>query len=443
MPNRRSSSAAFTVYAAMPRGYYAPQAWLQPQKARDIASRNLTEFEISAEASGAMGINGAGSTTITVTTTADGQLIAQGEGSATITISASGTLAAVLWGEGSSSFSVTTSAVKQALAWGEGATDIEIDAAFQSYATGKIEGVIYLAGDPIVDVEYGGAVYVATWGVDSTVYPAGTATHPVKTLACANTVASKYNLNTYYLNGSHTFSRNHSNEIFKGWGALANCTVTLDEDYTLENVRFEDLIILGKMNAIFPAFGFSANLGTIQFDTCYIYAVEDLAGNFRDCQFAGNIKLKAGKWISATNSVIEGDTTYFDLRSTTGTTLSMDISSGWLQLLNSVDGCLTELNVKGGEVSFDSSNTGGEYYLEGVGTFFDESTGMTCKENHFIWDEPTSYHQKAGSTGKALTSAGSAGDPWSTAIPGAYTGNQAGKILDKINKVTSDTQAMI
>lgn len=46
-----------------------------------------------------------------------------------------------------------------------------------------------------------------------------------------------------------------------------------------------------------------------------------------------------------------------------------------------------------------------------------------------VWDEPTSGHATAGTTGKALTDAGAAGDPWSTSIPGAYGAGTAGYIL--------------
>jgi hypothetical protein len=51
-----------------------------------------------------------------------------------------------------------------------------------------------------------------------------------------------------------------------------------------------------------------------------------------------------------------------------------------------------------------------------------------------VWDEAISGHLGAGSTGNALNAAGSAGDPWSTPIPGAYGAGTAGKILgDNIN----------
>jgi hypothetical protein len=51
-----------------------------------------------------------------------------------------------------------------------------------------------------------------------------------------------------------------------------------------------------------------------------------------------------------------------------------------------------------------------------------------------VWDEAIAGHAVAGSTGEALSAAGSAGDPWSTALPGAYGAGTAGKIIgDNIN----------
>jgi len=47
-------------------------------------------------------------------------------------------------------------------------------------------------------------------------------------------------------------------------------------------------------------------------------------------------------------------------------------------------------------------------------------------------DEPTVDHQIAGSVGKAITDASSAGDPWSTALPGAYVAGTAGNIIGNL-----------
>lgn len=46
-----------------------------------------------------------------------------------------------------------------------------------------------------------------------------------------------------------------------------------------------------------------------------------------------------------------------------------------------------------------------------------------------VWDEAIAQHLAAGSTGLALNSAGGAGDPWSTSLPGAYGAGTAGQIL--------------
>jgi len=51
-----------------------------------------------------------------------------------------------------------------------------------------------------------------------------------------------------------------------------------------------------------------------------------------------------------------------------------------------------------------------------------------------VWDEPTAGHTGAGTTGKALTDAQGAGDPWSTNLPGAYTGSQAGRVIGRITQ---------
>ncbi|SOD42352.1 hypothetical protein [Nitrosovibrio sp. Nv4] len=55
-----------------------------------------------------------------------------------------------------------------------------------------------------------------------------------------------------------------------------------------------------------------------------------------------------------------------------------------------------------------------------------------------VWDEVLSGHLTAGSTGYALNASGSAGDPWATALPGAYGAGTAGKIMgDNINATIS------
>ena len=46
-----------------------------------------------------------------------------------------------------------------------------------------------------------------------------------------------------------------------------------------------------------------------------------------------------------------------------------------------------------------------------------------------VWDEVLAGHLAAGSCGAGLNAAGSAGDPWTTTLPGSYADGSAGKIL--------------
>lgn len=58
-----------------------------------------------------------------------------------------------------------------------------------------------------------------------------------------------------------------------------------------------------------------------------------------------------------------------------------------------------------------------------------------------VWDEMVADHLDAGSTGLALNSAGAAGDPWGTALPGVYGAGTAGKILGDNLDVTVTSRA--
>lgn len=59
-----------------------------------------------------------------------------------------------------------------------------------------------------------------------------------------------------------------------------------------------------------------------------------------------------------------------------------------------------------------------------------------------VWEEPIAAHSgTAGSTAEALNAAGSAGDPWVTALPGAYGAGSAGFILGTNLNATVSSRA--
>lgn len=58
-----------------------------------------------------------------------------------------------------------------------------------------------------------------------------------------------------------------------------------------------------------------------------------------------------------------------------------------------------------------------------------------------VWDEALAGHVAGGSTGEALGAAGGAGDPWITALPGAYSAGSAGYIVGTNLNATVSSRA--
>lgn len=58
-----------------------------------------------------------------------------------------------------------------------------------------------------------------------------------------------------------------------------------------------------------------------------------------------------------------------------------------------------------------------------------------------VWDLATSGHTTSGTFGEAMNAAGSAGDPWTTSLPGSYTSGQAGYIVGTNLNATVSSRA--
>ena len=126
--------------ASVPSGNRPSQAWIMARTSGGMSSRNVANLTVTVGGSGAMGVNGVGSSTLTFTADATGGLIASAIGSATFTVTASGSALATLNAVGGASFTLTTSGTMGALAWGIGAASMQVTAAMTSYAKGFMVG---------------------------------------------------------------------------------------------------------------------------------------------------------------------------------------------------------------------------------------------------------------------------------------------------------------
>jgi len=224
-----------------------------------------------------------------------------------------------------------------------------------------------------------------------TEFPVGTANYPVNNIADALLISAQNNIRSITVVGSISLPVAVTDVDFTG--DVPQESVIIINGSLLDSVCFQSCTLTGAIGV---------GSGALDFRDCYLANVSNLLGFSSRCQIEGNISIANGEVFSAIKTVIEGDNTIFNLQEQM-CTLSMDVDSGLVQIINSVDGCLVELNVKGGEVSLGSSCVGGDYYLEGIGTLFNDSA-MTKKENHFIWDETMEYHTDLGGTGATLIS---------------------------------------
>ncbi len=77
----------------------------------------------------------------------------------------------------------------------------------------------------------------------------------------------------------------------------------------------------------------------------------------------------------------------------------------------------------------------------GVITAASTAADFSTEIANTVWNEPIAGHLAAGSTGLALNSAGAAGDPWLTALPGAYGAGTAGNIVGNNLDATVSSRA--
>jgi len=94
--------------------------------------------------------------------------------------------------------------------------------------------------------------------------------------------------------------------------------------------------------------------------------------------------------------------------------------------------CVSELTGSG-TISATAFGTAGlSADISSSGTLSPESLAAA------VWNAVAASFNTAGTMGAKMNSAASAGDPWSTALPGAYADGEAGKILAQIQTLVDE-----
>jgi hypothetical protein len=254
-----------------------------------------------------------------------------------------------------------------------------------------------------------------------TAYPMGTPLQPVGNLADALLIARTRGFNTIYVIGNATIDSggDYSEMSFIGqsWG---QSTLIISEASNVEGCHFKHATVQGILD------------GNSTLEDCRIGDLQYVSGYVEDCLLtAGTILLNGNaRFLNCSGGIYEEDDLPTIDIGGSGATLAIRNYNGDVKLINKTSEEEVSIDLNSGRVVLDSTISSGVITIRGIGSLLDYSTGdAIINTNELIsnesiteatWDIPITSHLISGSTGKALSSAGSAGDPWSTPMS-SYT----------------------
>ena len=256
------------------------------------------------------------------------------------------------------------------------------------------------AGKVLSSLNFEGRIWHdASNGTAGTDYPIGTRAVPSNNPIDANFIGQVQGINEYRIIGNLDSGLAVSNLTLEGQNWIQDSLHVRNNHY--EKISIKNLRVDGSLSAD----------NTI-FENCYLENLDNMNGEAVACRIAGNISVQPGGTFSAIELVVEGDNTVIDMQNQ-ACTASLDVNSGVITFINSVAGCSIDINLSGGEIILDTSCTGGDFYIEGIGELTGDpvALGMNLVGNNLlskeaitiaVWDESLAAHIDPGTTGKTL-----------------------------------------
>jgi hypothetical protein len=296
-----------------------------------------------------------------------------------------------------------------------------------------------------------GAIWVDTLGSNTGAVPFidGTADNKVNSYANAKTIALAVDLNKYEFSplNSVTIDQSHAADAFFG----SNYALNLNNQPPPTLIQGAEVV--GVANGTTSHYIRESRVGTV--------GTAMTANSGLVCELCGivNVKLKdqAGAALdvefldchgNTQGSMFPGGSVDFGTTAGTNHEVAFQRWGGPVTLKNLKAGDTVYFHGNGTAI-LDASCTGGSFRVAGMINLVDNSGGaVSILEDgritrsgiaDSVWDEAIADHLTAGSTGESLNAAGAAGDPWTTTLPGTYTGLQAGKILSDVLEDTGTT----
>lgn len=269
-------------------------------------------------------------------------------------------------------------------------------------------------------------------GTDASAFPAGTPQAPIKTCAQAMVLAEErgfkkiYFLNDFSIN-DHTMS---------GYDMVG-----LDFRRTVLTIG-SGLVWAGGSISKCKVQGTFANNSYVLIEDAEIANLNNITLNAKDCILTGTIELNNASTSNLFNCIdgVPGSGTPI-IQVNDCVNLGIWGYIGGIKLTNIITvGTNISFNAPTGRLIVDSSDTVGSIIARGVGSIVGTTGGTTITQTDLlnrdviadsVWDEATAGHITAGTTGKALTDAGAAGNPWSTPVVGNTSAGSFGELVGK------------
>jgi hypothetical protein len=224
------------------------------------------------------------------------------------------------------------------------------------------------------DSSYNGTVVIDTiGGVSGVEYPTGLFGQPSDNLTDALSIASRVGADELIIIGSLTLDQSVIGFTLRGSTGESGDILNLNGQ-DIDGSALKNLEVRG------------AGLGTVEADFCAISMVSGINGVFRQCSFPDTFTFAAGKTsIRFCTSEVAGlGRPVFDMN---GLNLSANIRAyvGGFEVRNMTHASANmTIDFISGAPLLDSSNTGGNIVVRGVGNFTDNSAGSTVTKDGFV-----------------------------------------------------------
>ena len=286
-----------------------------------------------------------------------------------------------------------------------------------------------VSNDTILDSQ---VVYIDTSTSNTgTYYPNGTRASPVNNLSDALEIATLYGINRLHINGTLTIL---SGEDISGYTLKADSSighaVTVEAGAITNSTYFENITVSGVMN------------GPVRYAACVLGTIDNFDGGAKNCLLTEDITITG----SGSNYLTDCDAYVTDSSAYKKITISDKIVNiircrGNFEIAGKTSTTTTAIDMVAGNVMIDSDCIAGEIFMDGIVHVIDNSAvGCTVTTDNIVdsdqfaydtWEALTIDHTTAGTMGKALSDAGSSGNPWATPISGNTTAGTFGELVGK------------